>query len=135
VDSVVIYLISPQTEQGQVQKADEGAGRWLPYTAEQKAECLTSGKHLFVFVYSKLNQASPFAVERLDVSTLANVAGSNEYLTLIHKYDDWNDPTIRAIWKEVGHTKKPFVVHYAPGEPPTALDPFTLGPLVVRYNR
>ncbi|MDC0936379.1 hypothetical protein OAS39_08835 [Pirellulales bacterium] len=134
VDSVVVYLIPPQTEQGQVPKADEGADRWMPYAAEPRAECLASGKHLLVFVYAELNQASHVALERLDVSTLAKVAGGKEYLTLIHRYDDWDDPRIRSIWQEVGHTKKPFVAHYAPGRPPCALDPFTLGPLVVKYN-
>ncbi|MDC0936820.1 hypothetical protein OAS39_11080, partial [Pirellulales bacterium] len=84
-DYVAVYMISSRTEQGQVVSAGEGAVRWLPYTAKKKAECLTSGKHLFVFVHAEMNQASPFALKCLDASNLANIAGNNEYLTLIHK--------------------------------------------------
>ncbi len=114
-------------------KAD-ASPKWLPYTDEAKTTHLASGKLVFVFVYAELTPTSTVALESVEYSTLVTLAGSNEFANLLYKYDDWSDPIIRSIWQDVGHSKEPFIVRYRPEQPPCALNPFTLKPLVVSYN-
>lgn len=114
--------------------ADRTLKSWMPYLEDVESTYLSDGRSVFVFVYAELNPASPAALKSIDFSKLANMAGDDGFVALLHRYDDWSDARIRSIWKDVGHTKKPFVVHYVSGQEPRALDPFTLKPLVVRYN-
>jgi len=102
---------------------------WEAYSDIKKSEQVKSGKKCLLFVYAVLNPESSVALEKLDVKKLETVSNGDEYMTLILKYDDWNDPEIRAVWQEIGHTKEPFLVLYSPNGPPVAFDPFSLEPL------
>ena len=104
------------------------------FSEVKKADFLQSGNCVFVFVYAELNPSSSAALHALDLSQLSSIAKNGEFEFLVLRYDDWDDERIASIWREVGHTKKPFIAYYRPGKPPVALDPFSLKPLVVSYG-
>lgn len=102
---------------------------WEEYSDAAKNAYLESGKKCLVLVYAELDPESYQALNTLDSKDLATLSGGDKYATLILKYDDWKNPDIRSIWKEVGHTKKPFIVLYSQNSPTIAFDPFSLNPL------
>ena len=106
-------------------KKEENRVSWKPYSNESRAAALAEGKSVFVFVYSHLHPESPLLRARLDVEELSRVNAVGDFVALKLEYDDWSGSDIRTVFKEVGHTKKPFIALYQPGAEPVMLNPYT----------
>lgn len=100
--------------------------KWETYKKGLESIHLASQKCVFLFVYPELSPSSLFALDRLSTSTLKQLCGNREYIPLLLKYDNWNDPGIRHIAQTVGFSKEPFIIFYLPDGKTIALDPFSL---------
>ena len=99
---------------------------WKPFSEGAKESALRDGKKVLVFVFAELNEESTPALEDIDAYKAERLCDGADYEALLLRYKDWDDIKIRSIWKDVGHTKKPMLVLYAPNRAPLAYDPFSL---------
>ncbi|PHS10629.1 MAG: hypothetical protein COA78_11020 [Blastopirellula sp.] len=103
--------------------------QWETYSEDAKTTHLSSGKTVVVFVYSYASPETSSDFDNFDSSKMASLNLTNEYVPLVLSYKYWSEPEIGAIWKEVGHTKNPFIVVYEPNKAPIALNSSSLEPL------
>jgi hypothetical protein len=101
---------------------------WKPFSEQAKNEALESGKKVIVFVFAELSPESEIGLQRIDQKKIREFCGDFGYEPLLLRYSDWNDPAIRSVWQDVGHTKQPMLILYTPGEEPKVYDPITLVP-------
>jgi hypothetical protein len=99
---------------------------WQPYSEDIKDAALMDGRKVLVFLFAELNPESAVALERIDSAVLSELCENKACETLLLRYSNWDDPQIRSIWKDVGHTKNPLLVVYSPNKAPFAFHPFSL---------
>lgn len=105
---------------------------WIDFSDDVKASALSRDELVVVFVYAELSLISEDALRGITKTELTSLTNNRSHKALLLRYSDWDDHRIRSIWKEVGHTKKPFLVVYRAGQPPVAYDPFEMRPLASR---
>jgi hypothetical protein len=98
---------------------------WIGYEKGRESSYVASQKCVFLFVYPELSPSSLQALRGLSISKLERLCGNCEYVQLLLKYDNWDDPRIKHIAQTVGFSKEPFIVFYSPGGETVALNPFS----------
>jgi hypothetical protein len=114
---VVAAIVAPQMQENELSHRLSPV-RWKLYSEAAKNSNLQNGRKVLVFIYAELNPMSQLALKEFDATKVLKVCGAGFCETLMLRYDDWGDPNIRSIWKDVGHTKNPMVVLYAPNVSP-----------------
>jgi hypothetical protein len=109
---------------------------WDEYSNDKRDSLLAKGKKVVVFVFAELAPDSAITFRDFDASKFAEACGGDDCEALLLRYNDWSDPSIRAVWDDIWHTKYPFVVRYSPDAAAVAFDPYSLEPLErPRYNK
>jgi hypothetical protein len=101
----------------------------MPYSVESRNSRIDAGRNVVVFVFAVPHAESEYALNMIDASKIASLLDNTQYDALLLRYKDWNDPSIRSIWKDVGHTKNPIIVLYSSNQAPQAYDAITLMPI------
>lgn len=95
---------------------------WEEFSANAKAAALAQKDAVIIMAYPRYNPMSGHVWRKLEHRDLAHLAGGRRYKAMVLDYGDWSSPDVRALFRDVGHTKTCFVAVYLPNEPPRKID-------------
>jgi hypothetical protein len=115
---VIVYWIAAPQGLEEKQSHDFSSVNWKPYSPDAKNFNLKLGRNVLVFVYAEAAAESEILLREFDASKVFAACGGEVCETLLLRYDNWDDPNIRSVWADVGHTKYPMIVLYSPSRAP-----------------
>ena len=91
------------------------ATHWVPFDAKQARECEKNEIPYFVWVHPELSFFSEPIARQLNRKYLNALTATTKYRAYILRYETWDGPLIRRVWRDTGHTKHPFLAFYHGG--------------------
>lgn len=94
---------------------------WQTFTPDALARHVGNGRTVLVFASPNYHTQSAVAAMAFNDQRLRRAFHDGHFVALLLQYDDWEGASIRSLFREVGHTKQPFVVVYSSEKPPAAV--------------
>ncbi len=100
--------------------------KWDTYSSRTLPRYLDKHQTVVVLAKPTYDLWGDSALEVFEDDNIKRLYHSKRFVPLLLEYDNWEDPKVKSLFNEVGHTKHPFVVVYSPNESPVVIHtPFT----------